>query len=285
MGSRVNVVEIIDRRARIDQPVTGWCSIKSSNGDTILNALDETDQNTATPLGRSEIQSRVDNQKEKMMEALAQLPQGMQSEQKKLEELKAQLAEVNKNRDVNASDVDLTETLGKLKTEIDEHKSQIESMKDGMAPDIQEKVDVYMESQASLQRETDKLLQAQKLAEAAKAELESTQRALRNFEWGGDNEDEELPAFRPGDVVMLKENKGMGIVRYFGEHEGAEQIGLEYNTDMGNCNGEPHFKTEKDNFAEYVDVDMVKKSLSAEMLVRQLNKSLMTLVRMKTSKE
>lgn len=37
MGSRVNVVEVSGRRVRIDQPIDGWCSIESSNGDLILS--------------------------------------------------------------------------------------------------------------------------------------------------------------------------------------------------------------------------------------------------------
>ena len=42
MGSRVHVVEQQDRRVRIDQPIAGWCSLKSSNGDTILTPLQVT---------------------------------------------------------------------------------------------------------------------------------------------------------------------------------------------------------------------------------------------------
>jgi len=44
MGSRVNVVEVSGRRVRIDQPIDGWCSIESSNGDLILSPT-QNDQN------------------------------------------------------------------------------------------------------------------------------------------------------------------------------------------------------------------------------------------------
>merc|ERR1719330_2340897 len=43
MGSRVNVIEVNGRRVRIDQPIDGWCSIESSNGDLILSPT-QTDQ-------------------------------------------------------------------------------------------------------------------------------------------------------------------------------------------------------------------------------------------------
>merc|ERR1719373_834407 len=36
MGSRVHVREIQGRRVKIDRPIHGWCSLRSSNGDTIL---------------------------------------------------------------------------------------------------------------------------------------------------------------------------------------------------------------------------------------------------------
>ena len=39
-GSRVHVTQIKGRRVRIDQPVTGWCSLISSNGDTLLTKID-----------------------------------------------------------------------------------------------------------------------------------------------------------------------------------------------------------------------------------------------------
>merc|ERR1719192_3188570 len=41
MGSRVNVGEVDGRRVRIDEPIGGWCSIESSNGDLILSPTDQ----------------------------------------------------------------------------------------------------------------------------------------------------------------------------------------------------------------------------------------------------
>lgn len=41
MGSRVYVVEIVGRRVKIKQPIEGWCSLQSSNGDKILACLEQ----------------------------------------------------------------------------------------------------------------------------------------------------------------------------------------------------------------------------------------------------
>jgi len=41
MGSRVRVVDMKDRRVKIDRPLTGWCSVTSSNGDAILSPIDK----------------------------------------------------------------------------------------------------------------------------------------------------------------------------------------------------------------------------------------------------
>merc|ERR1719445_1924968 len=39
MGAKVLVMEQKERRVRISQPIAGWCSLYSSNGDTILSVL------------------------------------------------------------------------------------------------------------------------------------------------------------------------------------------------------------------------------------------------------
>lgn len=56
MGSRVNVVKKEGRRVMIDQPIKGWCSLSSSNGDTILKPLSE-DSAQQTPRSNPEAQA------------------------------------------------------------------------------------------------------------------------------------------------------------------------------------------------------------------------------------
>lgn len=68
MGSRVNVVEQSGRRVRIDQPIIGWCSLNSSNGDTILKPLDANQQQKVAPTPRSG-QAAVSNLEKKVKQA------------------------------------------------------------------------------------------------------------------------------------------------------------------------------------------------------------------------
>merc|ERR1719285_1328495 len=68
MGSRVCVVEQVDRRVRICQPVNGWCSIKSSNGDVILTKLDKQDQ--SAPPSTPKIRQEKENIEHQMSEIL-----------------------------------------------------------------------------------------------------------------------------------------------------------------------------------------------------------------------
>lgn len=68
MGSRVNVVEQQGRRVRIDQPIVGWCSLNSSNGDTILKPLDANQAQKVAPTPRSG-QAAVSNLEKKVKQA------------------------------------------------------------------------------------------------------------------------------------------------------------------------------------------------------------------------
>lgn len=73
MGSRVNVVEKSGRRVRIDQPISGWCSLNSSNGDTILKPLDGNQKVAPTPRGGqaavNTLQTRVASAQQQIDEA------------------------------------------------------------------------------------------------------------------------------------------------------------------------------------------------------------------------
>lgn len=73
MGSRVHVVEKRERRVRIDQPIEGWCSLKSSNGDTILKKLEQEDISISTPSAaqtmRKNMQDQIQNQRDIVSQA------------------------------------------------------------------------------------------------------------------------------------------------------------------------------------------------------------------------
>lgn len=58
MGSRVYVTSIVGRRVKITQPIEGWCSLQSSNGDKILSALDASEDNPIKTPTRAIIDER-----------------------------------------------------------------------------------------------------------------------------------------------------------------------------------------------------------------------------------
>merc|ERR1719464_953077 len=95
MGSRVNVVEVDGRRVRIDEPIGGWCSIESSNGDLILSPTnDERDDaasglapNGAADQGRAEALAKELQELKWLREEVA--AKNMEEIHSKLEDLKA----------------------------------------------------------------------------------------------------------------------------------------------------------------------------------------------------
>jgi len=112
MGSRVCVAETKGRRVRITSPIPGWCSIQSSNGDTILSPLQDSADVPATPkVNKGEHYQNKIKQAEELL-AKPDLPEDKKQElqqtinynherQKQLaeqaEELKSQLADVPQN--------------------------------------------------------------------------------------------------------------------------------------------------------------------------------------------
>merc|ERR1719433_2394886 len=72
MGSRVRVVARKGRRVQISQPIEGWCSMQSSNGDTILQKIeDKNDQNPISTPKVSEVMSQVREQNRALEEEMA----------------------------------------------------------------------------------------------------------------------------------------------------------------------------------------------------------------------
>jgi len=93
MGSRVNVVEKSGRRVRIDQPIIGWCSLNSSNGDTILKPLDPNAKVAPTPRSG---QAAVSNLQDRVQHATDQIAKTEKTEANApiLESLKQEKAQL-----------------------------------------------------------------------------------------------------------------------------------------------------------------------------------------------
>merc|ERR1719373_1222295 len=62
MGSRVKVIAKLERRVQITEPIAGWCSMKSSNGDLILTPCEESRPSVpVTPSANSNAKTNYKN--------------------------------------------------------------------------------------------------------------------------------------------------------------------------------------------------------------------------------
>jgi len=116
MGSRVNIVEIKGRRVRICSPIDGWCSLKSSTGDTILAKIENDQSGVSTPAFRQAQQKakRVEETKDEnkmselqkqLEETKARLKQAEEEEQEWVEKNAKQAANEKEQNDLRIWDV------------------------------------------------------------------------------------------------------------------------------------------------------------------------------------
>lgn len=112
MGSRVCVAETRGRRVRITSPIPGWCSIQSSNGDTILSPLQDSADVPATPKNNKgeHYQNKIkqaeellakpdisDDKKKQLQQTINYNNERQQQLKAQAQELKDQLADVPQN--------------------------------------------------------------------------------------------------------------------------------------------------------------------------------------------
>jgi len=92
-------------------------------------------------------------------------------------------------------------------------------------------------------------------------------------------------SLRSGDVVVLGDSLGVGVVRYVGSLKNAQKrfapmVGVELGTPIGNCDGryqgKRHFSCGT-NFGTFLPRDRVKKKLKPEDLLKKLNEVLESL--------
>lgn len=248
MGSRVNVVEVDGRRVRIDEPIGGWCSIESSNGDLILSPTgQETEQITGSP-GAAADQGRA--------EALA----------KELQELKWMREEVAaKNM------IDIDSKLAKSSTDLE----NLEERKKQLHKKLQSGGGAH-EQLAELNR---RIKETQKLMSHVNKERDNihdeiAQTADTHVPSGKSSEYTQL---QNGDVVLMKSGD-MVIVRYVGkvhwDDQNREWIGCElsdYDSDChnGSVKGHAYFNC-RNGFGKFVLKEQMKKKIPAESLLHML---------------
>lgn len=236
MGSKVYVTEQVERRVKITKPILGWCSLKSSNGDTILTPLD--DDNSDAPETPSS--NRVD-----LRQKAEQATQKYQNKTKHLTEA-VQAADFSASQKEDMNKLISAGDLDELRAKIEAVQSQIAEKSSAQARVLKE-----------LSRETEEAARAkamcsalEKTADLKMKELQQVQAEMKEL-IASDNGPEVEPAgqtrpLEPGAVVLCTAQgvPFIGMVRFIGNVEGQEGtfLGLEVEGG-GDTNGTYNDKT------------------------------------------
>jgi len=261
MGSRVNVVEVVGRRVKIDQPIDGWCSIESSNGDLILSKT----QDEAPAAHNDEGKEAFDTDRVEY-----------QQQQRQINEIEGELSELRKKveeANIKKKEAQKNEVLSEeLKKEVDDLESKAREQERL----IEEK-----------KRELEELANtAGDLGEMAALQNAAVKNKLYKLMSGldADNSEDALPSkdtshdthLLNGDVVMIDDQKGLAIVRFVGEVEFSDQVmlGAELSDPIGDCNGTKDNTTYfscPPNHGVFFPLQGVKKKIPAEHLLQKLH--------------
>lgn len=324
MGSRVHVVQKKDRRVQIDQPIQGWCSLKSSNGDTILTPLDQEDVSLPTPIA-SNAQAQT-QRKEEYMANVANLNQqqsGLQDQvnnaianaennelqkiQKELEEVRSkveQQTQIKSQRDQFQQQAEKFEqdiealqnehqtqelSLASLRNQMQELEAEVvnklETAGLNDAKLIQQQIN---EINQEKQRALDKVAQADALAQAARHEMALMKNQMDSLFIS--REEATNYAYAAGDVVMIRGGVGIVVVRYVGPVDGQEGefVGVQLSEQVGDTNGTyegvTYFEVE-DGYGQFFPLSDVKKRITPEELLKQLHSVLKQLTRGRHAQE
>jgi len=275
MGSKVYVVEHVDRRVRIEQPINGWCSLKSSNGDTILAPVEDANatqrQIPQTPLSNgamnnetfaNTLASRANKAQEKVQAqntAIKQLTSKLPAESQ------AEAAKLDFGRSTKSKEA--------LKAQIAEMENKIASTNPEAAEIMKKLAAAAEEKQAAL---SDSELYAQ-MQKAAHAEYQNLQEEYDKLVSQESTKSEEVQKYYPRDVIKF--SSGLAVVKYYGPVDGFDcnLLGLEYSDAVGDSdgtiNGVTYFEC-RANYGAFVrdDDSRVGRRLPAEQLLLQLHR-------------
>lgn len=275
MGSKVFVKEQRDRRVRIEQPIAGWCSLRSSNGDTILTPLDDTDGvPTTTPLAGAirTIQANAHQALDVVAEKEASLKQQLTEqiaasgpgnaklteitqELERLQEEVKDAALVSKELEdtqnaVSQSQAELDE-LQRLQQQKEEEKhsllaninslkSELQNQGNEEITDLQSRIE---EARAEKLRAQQKVLEYDNIAAAAEEEVNALKEEMSTLFYAAPQEiaPTNEVRYRNEDVVMLDGGVGIACVRFWGnvhwDENGGKYVGVELSDPYGNTNG------------------------------------------------
>lgn len=282
MGSKVWVVEQQERRVRIDRPIVGWCSLKSSNGDTILTPLEKTVEEEAsqTPSSATKLEENAEEAEKKYDQAAGVLANAAMNvaqdgiDQQKRDEMMQMVANGE---------------LGQLQGQLDALKNQYEAEQTKNAQDLEEFENAIKEARdAKLHADSVKAL-----AEAKMRELNILKNQFVEMftKMEGDEEKKkgntDVRPIADGGVLLLH-TSDIVVCRFQGEipeSDGGDWLGVLYDQPFGNTDG--RFRDENDQFSEKFYMDRcqmgfgkfireseVKKRLFADQLLHRLSNAM-----------
>jgi len=291
MGSRVNVVEVSGRRVRIDQPIDGWCSIESSNGDLILSPT-QNDQN----VDEGVVSPNTANEELVMQGRAEQLA-------KELQELRWLRTEV-------AATKNITTERDLAQAELQEARSQLQILKETQQQemsDLQNQISSLTSkvSNSGTPIDPSALSKLSRLDEL-EAELASLNRVLENKDKEAkalkhkmghiadsvpSSATSENTVLQNGDVVMLH-NGDIVIIRFNGKVSWSEDphIGVELSDpikgglDGKGKDGVQYFQCQQMKGLFFKRAD-VRKKIPAEVLLQKLHKLMKAQEREETAAE
>jgi len=323
MGSRVRVQERVDRRVRIDMPVGGWCSLRSSNGDTILSPLNQPEDSVQTPSVASGSGSLGNQQKyfQNYKNTLQETKEANQAkEQAKIDELKnatadnPQMQELASHLEKIKSDIQATQTAirsqqaqpaenreaelqelerknAELQQQIEERNQVLASMKElGVELGDSSLVDAIAESERQQELVDRELAQANNLVRACQQEMDSMRAEMRDMFEQANTEAVDSVDLRPGDVVRLDDRIGIAIVRYFGAVEGQDGqfVGVELNSNIGDTNGtylDTEYFNVKEDHGMFMPLTDILERLTPQTLLKKLERVVEQIEQNKTARD
>jgi len=277
MGSRVRVLEICNRRVRIDKPVPGWCSLKSAQGEFILKPMDDDDEDLSTPrygLNASErtasLREKIARVKEEQRIAKAKIAKAQQlPEVQSLTDRHSKLTKLIRNkalspkspRSMKAKLLHTQSCMSKLEFENAEKKSEVMDLQSQLG-DLTDQISAVCRKQGvdNPLELTEQLERMESDQNEAKEKIQEYQAVTKRYEQEIVTMKEKManllnksdPGLRQnshridnielhnGDVVMMKDDIGIVIVHFIGKvHWNKDEIfvGVELGEASGDCNG------------------------------------------------
>jgi len=276
MGSKVRVRKRVDRRVLIDKPLDGWCSLKSSNGDTILTKM-APDEAPETPSGTN-------------------LHEKAEREREHYQSLQTAMATQVKDSGLNANDKHEIQELiiegdiEKLKNKIQAVESQLTEKKVAQRQYVEDLRSQIGEAEAA----NETCGELEKIAQMKVEELKTIRAKMQlaiTSQIRGVNEDGTRP-LESGAVVQLGVGKlsVLGIVRYVGPVDGEDGtfIGLEMESGgdtNGTYKGKKYFSVASEDKGMFFPTSDLSKRIYADALLMQLVSQMNVLAQESTAQQ